>query len=233
MLKQCTAKGCAPWYRPIYWSSSWRANCLQDLCRIRLGRTKSYGMDPTWSKGRECPGRNGPDKALWTHCSPHSLFPCATLGEMVEEYGWVSQCSSLLAIGNKLHWYPYAKPFLPMSEWSTCPYLNPWALFIIFFPCSIEEGEWESSVVMLSCPWVLNHLSKPKEIQRTQGHSLEDIQRTQKTQSWQEQGTKCLYEDEMHRQDDNIFSRKRSFVLMRMAARCVLLQKYIVFFRNY
>lgn len=114
-------KGWAPWYGPIYWSSSWRVNCLQDLCRISLGKTKSNERDRTWSKGRECPWRTGTDKGLWTHCSLHSLFPCATLGEMVEEHGWVSRCSSPLAIGNKLHRCPDAKPFLPMTvigEWS-------------------------------------------------------------------------------------------------------------------
>lgn len=165
-------KGWTPWYGPIYWSSSWRVNCLQDLCRISLWKTKSYERDPTWNRGRECPWHR---PRIMDSLQPHSLFLCATLGEMAEEHGWVSRCSSPLAIGNKLQWCPDAKPFLPMTvigEWSTFSYLNLSALVSVW--------------------------------------------------GWNAQRTRRQY-----------FQQKEIIYTDEMAARHVLLQKYIVFFRNY
>lgn len=46
-----------------------------------------------------------------------------------------SQYSSLVVIGNTLHYSSYTESALPMTvihEWSPCPHLNPWALSIVF-----------------------------------------------------------------------------------------------------
>lgn len=49
---------------------------------------------------------------------------------------------STLATGTKLHLSPYAESVLPVivtGKWSSCPYLNPSASFIVFSPCSVEK----------------------------------------------------------------------------------------------
>jgi len=51
---------------------------------------------------------------------------------------------STSAIGTKLHLSPYAESALPVivtGKWPSCPYLNPWASFLVFSPCSVEKWE--------------------------------------------------------------------------------------------
>lgn len=50
----------------------------------------------------------------------------------------VSHCSSLLVIGTKLYSSPSVRPVLPVivtrEVIGSCPYCNPWPLFIVFSP---------------------------------------------------------------------------------------------------
>ena len=103
--------------------------------RISLGRMASRGRNTTWVNGRLGRGRY---EVLWTDCSLHSLFPCATWREEEGEgrmwkhgvfsFLLVSHCtSSLLVIGSTIFKSSYHKSVLTVmiiNEQFSCSYLH-------------------------------------------------------------------------------------------------------------
>lgn len=63
-------------------------------------------------------------------------------------------------------------PMMVTNEWSPCPYLNPWAFDLIFFPHPVEDREWESSWVGIWQPAMVNlppvTVTKTRQWERTQ-----------------------------------------------------------------